>query len=347
MIDWVTATLPVPHDILCDGHFFDTCENGEIIRAVRKRKTLSGSFESSVQVKTQELDNAGERGAVLYFDGNPSKFLQGHNVIGSDDLCGLMATAVERILQATGQELCELAKQRILSGGFEVYRVDINYSFELPSHSDVMAWIRAASVKSKTRHGMPELKQDTLYWGKGSSVWMFKAYSKFKELTTGKRNHRLPRELLNSGLLDYSRNKLRLELQLRKELKRIAQKQFEQPTFFAWMLPPERCPQLFNHYLERIEMNANFALKDQALLELPPKYRLTYEAWRRGFDVKSCVSKATYYRHRAELKEFGVDIALPCEAEHETASNVVPLIRPLTAKPAAIPETLKQYIYGT
>ncbi|WP_239685059.1 phage/plasmid replication protein, II/X family, partial [Ventosimonas gracilis] len=48
------------------------------------------------------------------------------------------------------------------------------------------------------------------------------------------------------------------------------------------------------------------------------------------------LSEPTYYRHRALLKEHGIDIALRCDRAANT-SNVVPLIRVLEAKPAAIP----------
>lgn len=346
MIDWVTAALPVNHEILCDGHFFDTCADGSIIRATRKRKQIRGSYDASVMVKTQELCNSGERGAVLFFDGNPSKFLQGHNVIGSDDLAGLMCETVSRVLSAVGQELDDISRKRILSGGFEVYRVDINYSFALSSHSDVISWLHAASVKSKTRHGKPQLMKTSLYWGKGSTVWMMKAYSKFAELTSPKTKHRLPAELVNTGLLDYSRDKLRVELQLRKELKRIARNRFEQSTFYAWMLPACNPRELFNEYLGRIEMSANVTLTDKKLAALPRKVRMTYLCWAQGVDVQNNVSRCTFYRHRAELKKFGVDIALPADTE-QSASNVVPLIRPLTAQPAAIPENLQYLIYGT
>jgi II/X family phage/plasmid replication protein len=173
-----------------------------------------------------------------------------------------------------------------------------------------------------------------------------KAYSKFEELTTGKKNHRLPRELLNSPLLPFSENKLRLELQLRKELKKIAARHHGTEKFYAKYLTPQRCQEIFNDYLGRIEMANNFSVKDTALLKLPNSVRGTFEVHRQGHDVQSMLAKPTFYRHRRKIIELvGVDIALPAKTSNEP-SNVVALVRPLEAKPVTTPNELLPYVIG-
>lgn len=346
MIDWITCVIPVQHKIIMGGGYINHDSDGEVISHGLKKAQFRGTYESSIQVKTQQLSECGNYGAELYLDGNPSKFLQGHNVVGTDDIITLVLLTVEHILNSHGQQLDELSRRRILAGDFALYRVDINYSYELNSYSDVSAWIQAASVQSKTRHGKPQLVKSTLYWGKGSTVWMMKAYSKFEELTTAKKRQRLPKELVNTPLLPFSENKLRLELQLRKELKKIAQQQHSTEKFYAKYLPPSRCREIFNDYLERIEMANNFSVKDATLLDLPSALRGTYEIYRQGFDVKSMMSKPTFYRHRRQLIELiDVDISLP-RTDVSERSNVVALVRPLEAKPVAIPDDLHQYVIG-
>ncbi|EBU7225592.1 Replication-associated protein G2P, partial [Salmonella enterica subsp. enterica serovar Enteritidis] len=56
------------------------------------------------------------------------------------------------------------------------------------------------------------------------------------------------------------------------------------------------------------------------------------------------ISRATYFRHRKALKEFGIDIAVTVDRVDN--SNVVPLIRVLEAKPAAIPSEFNNLIFS-
>ena len=68
---------------------------------------------------------------------------------------------------------------------------------------------------------------------------------------------------------------------------------------------------------------------------MPNKLRSTYTLWLEGHDLRSMMSKATYYRHCLELKELGINIDLRPESTKK--SNVIPLIRVLEAKPSSIP----------
>jgi hypothetical protein len=56
-------------------------------------------------------------------------------------------------------------------GGYRLSRIDYNLSFELPSRSDVKAWLRAAEFKAKSRHGRPSSKGSTLYFGKMRALY--------------------------------------------------------------------------------------------------------------------------------------------------------------------------------
>ncbi|WP_181591874.1 phage/plasmid replication protein, II/X family [Pseudomonas luteola] len=47
------------------------------------------------------------------------------------------------------------------------------------------------------------------------------------------------------------------------------------------------------------------------------------------------ISRTTFWRHRSELMKYGIDISV--RADKRPESNVVPMIRVLEAKPAAIP----------
>lgn len=300
---------------------------GDVEWASPCRLEVQGSHESSVQVRsTGELDDQG-RARALLFSGNPSKFLQGHNVFGSDDLKSLMIDAFLKLSRSLVLEPTYDDMHRIKMGDYPLVMVDINQSFELPRRQDVLAWIRAAEFKSKTRHGRPQMKGGTLYWGKHSRRWALKVYSKGEEIEAPK--HKLPHELEATLLPQWADNKLRLELRLlHKELAEIGIEKVNQLTI-------EKVKTIYDSYVRKIQMNEQIALTSEQQINLPQKLRSTYILWKSGEDLRSTLPKATFYRHRKELSEFGIDITLRQDAVDR--SNVVPLIRILEAQPASIP----------
>lgn len=208
--------------------------------------------------------------------------------------------------------------------------VDINYSFSLPSRSDVLAFIRRTEYNSVTRHGRPTTKGGTLYFGKNSQRWALKMYCKAEEITSKKDRH-LPDSLKGLGLEDWADNKLRIELRLlSKQLKDLDIQRVKD-------LPPQRVMELFNDYVRKIEMTDQIKLSNEKLLELPNKLRSTYTLWSEGHDLRDMMSPSTYKRHRKELKEFGINIDIMPDEDKTETSNVVTLIRVLEAQPAEIP----------
>lgn len=341
MIDWLTAVIPLKHKRINNGGVTAFDSDGVERWTMPVAKAFAGSFESSIQVKSNDITECREYGQLLYISGNPTKFLQGHNIIGTDDLNLLTLRLLEAIAPEAGFVVDAFTKARVLKGEYFVKRIDINYMFELPSLFDVRAWIDAAGMKSRTRHGRSTVKKGTVYYGQHSKRWAFKGYSKYDEIMGGEKGHRLPTHLLNTPLLAFTENKLRLELVLRApELKKITDD--ENPT--ARQLLALGLQETFNSYLSRLEMAANVSLRDDFMCKLPRSVQGTYALWRQGFDVRSVLSKATFYRHKKDLIEFQIDISLPFDTQDNHASNVVPLVRVLEAKPAAIPQNLLSYI---
>lgn len=327
MIDWVTARLPFRHFPINNGGVIKFLADGSMDWLVPCKLQIQGSHDSSIQIRSDgELDSEGRASQIL-FSGNPSKFLQGHNVFGSDDLISLMQDVFKiicRHLEVTPQ-ISDARK--ITEGDYPLIMVDINYSFELPYRRDVLSWLRAAEYKSKTRHGRPQMKGGTLYFGKNSLRWAIKAYSKGEEIEAPK--HRLPDELLATPIPTWADNKLRIELRLKKkELAEIG-------LLLAKDMTPEVVKNIYNSYLRKIEMNQQIALSTEKEHDLPQRLRSTYILWKSGVDLRTTLSKATFYRHRKDLYEHGIDITLRQESLDQ--SNVIPLVRVLEAKPATIP----------
>lgn len=83
-------------------------------------------------------------------------------------------------------------------------------------------------------------------------------------------------------------------------------------------------------------MTEQMTLSSELLHKLPQRLRSTYVLWTSGEDLRSTLPTRTFYRHRKELMDYGIDITI--RKAGDDRSNVVPLVRILEAMPAAIPD---------
>jgi II/X family phage/plasmid replication protein len=343
MIDWITAVIKFKHPRIACGSVMKIDEHGQIIRHFPTTKRFEGSFESSMAVASNDVDESREWASTLFIDGNPSKFLQGHNVVGSDDINLLVHGAIRRICSVLGFDMDGLTSKRIFSGHYIIKRIDINHYYELGSYENVKQFIDALSKKAKSRSGRAMSNKGTVYFNKHSKRWAFKFYSKFREITEGGKGHSIDNTFYNTPMIEWSRTKVRAELVLRKlELLKIAQLDSQYASeIFAYQLTEKKLGELFTDYIERIDMTAQMNLQQNEVLQLPVKLRGTYMLWKQGLDLRESISRTTLYRHRTELRDYGVDIALPPLELNDSACNVVPIVKVIEAKPVSIPESFR------
>ena len=208
MIDWVTAKLPCRND-LKTGCVAKLDSEGNVEWLSQSWLPVEGSYSSNFMIKSLTPD-------TIQVSGNPAKWLQGHNLFGTNDLrllmwrffSGLYEVMAEEGLNPTIEQL-----DRIRDGNYTVSRVDINETWFLKNQYDVKAWIRAAGEKMSMPHrGKGVFSGDTLYWGKGSKYYYLKCYSKGDEINSKKSN--FPSDLRTSQMLEYADKALRLELVL-------------------------------------------------------------------------------------------------------------------------------------
>lgn len=328
MIDWIAAMIELHHAPLDSGAVVCIEADGTVAWESPRKMHVRGSHDSSVHVRSIGGDGKGNA-THLYFDGNPSKWLQGHNLVGSDDLVALMWDAFQRLCGLLGLDPTDIEKQKVRAGRYRITRVDYNRMFELPSRSDVRAWLRAGEFKCKSRHGRPVNNRGTLTFGKGSSHWSVVCYCKADELTSGG-SHKLPEEISQyPEIHEWIDNKLRVELRLRsKKLKALNLEN-------AFQLTPVVLWALYRQFIGELDMSEQIELNSEQMTKLPTKVLGTYMLWKSGHDLKQMLANGTYYRHRTELMELGIDINIRCDRRDD--SNVIPMIRILEAKPASIP----------
>lgn len=90
-----------------------------------------------------------------------------------------------------------------------------------------------------------------------------------------------------------------------------------------------------SEHVGKLQLNGELKIAAAELEGLSTAVRHVYELWQSGVDLRGSMPKATFYKRRAQLLPFGVDIAV---AVPNHRSNVVPLIRYIEAVPAAVPE---------
>lgn len=325
MIDWVSAVLPCKHDPskLISGFVMSFDAQGKDEWTVNKNLSVEGSYSSKIQIKSISENQ-------IYISGNPIKFLQGHNIFGSNDLVYIMGLFFDALLKHENLGLCPDPFQyaNIKDGHYTLSRVDVNESWHLDNKKDVLAWIRAVGSTAYLKHrGAGQFSGDTAYFGKNSRRWSLKCYSKGHELTA--KGHRLHPDLYIPELVEYADKALRIEAVVRQmELKR-------QSLDVASNWDIDTATMLLRGYLDNLEMSDVYMLKDDVLDTLPMRLRMVYQSWLNGDDLKQIMTKPTFYRVRKQLEKYGIDIATATPKEK---TNVVPLVRYLKAEPVGIPD---------
>lgn len=325
MIDWITAKIPCNHnpDKLSAGLVASLDKDGNIEWLVNKKIMVEGSYSSKIQIQSVS-------DSMIYISGNPTKFLQGHNLFGTNDIRSLMIKFVKKLvsLDDLGLSPTIFQWQDICDGNYELSRVDINESWFLNNSSDVKAWIRAVGENAHMRYrGNGILSGNTAYFGKNSRRWGLKCYSKGDEITA--KGHTLPKELCIPEMLDYADKSLRIEGVIRQlELRRL-----RLDIVANWDIDTPQ--ELLLKYISHLEMSDVYMLKDDVLDTLPVRLRLVYQSWLNHDDMKQILPKTSFYRYRRDLLKYGIDIATSSPKEK---NNVVPLIRVLEAQPVGIPD---------
>lgn len=324
MIDWVTAKLPCRNS-LKTGCVAKLDKDGNVEWLSQTWLPVEGSYSSNIQIKALTEN-------TIQISGNPTKWLQGHNLFGTNNLQWLISKFyldLHETLSDDGLNPTMQDYDLIERGAYTVSRVDINETWHLANQLEVKAWLRSAGQKvSMPYRGRGVFSGDTLYWGKGSKYFFLKGYSKGDEINSKKSN--FPHELKTPSMLEYADKALRLELTLCSNF--LRQSHLNLPC--NWSHDTARM--LLLSHIRTLEMSDNFKLSDEVLSSLPTRLKLYYKAWLYGDDLRLELSRPTYYRVRKELKNYGVDISMVRDVD-QPVDNVIPLIRVLEAQPVGIP----------
>jgi hypothetical protein len=306
--------------------------DGKVERFAHRRVRVEGSWSSIVSVEVHPcapfsetlLRIARERGGQLMYlriDGNPAKWFQPQNVLGSPRVYDLARVFVAQVI-----ERCGLTCAPIWSGIY-LTRVDATLTFDLGDFGRASSFVRQLSRFAAVRHRRASGFDSSLVFpGRRSSLSI---YHKGPEL----RVH--PPVGMSDELLDYADRLVRFEVVSRSE--RLEEMQLRH--LHDWRY--ESAALLFKCWLSFVERLRFPVISDVDLSRLSAPARRLFGVWMAGHDVRAVASQATVYRHRSAIMAAGgPDITLP-----KPDGDVVEFRRVLSPVPAAVPAFLVGQLY--
>lgn len=299
MLDWFSGLVGYDASNVVNDRVMKLSAEGEVKWERAGWTEAQGSHDTNIMVMQDcaSLDMyraSNELGFLcsprcLRISGNPTKFLQGHNILGPS------VSDLGPVIQAATRGLPEII--RPLDCDSEVLpavqrtRVDVTVMVDLGSHEVVHEWLNHAAQETRSRHGRAQQSGQTVYWGQHSTRWTLKAYCKRCELE--KHGSKFP---LQQDILEWTGKLLRIELTLRRpELK-------DRGTLDESVIW---------EFMQRIEVGIMKGGDIEALYSLPRQVRDTFSSWLIGRNVRQDRPARTFYRQRRLIKDaIGVDISL-------------------------------------
>ena len=332
-LDWFSGLVGYDASALRVGQVFSVDPGGEIAWSRDRWETVEGSFRASIQV-TRVVATAAMRDSgylcspvALRVSGNPSKFLQGHNVFGpSVEDAG---PVIQGMVRAFPDGVRPPDAAAALLPAVHRSRYDVALHVDLADHRVVHEWLRAAGSNTRSRHGRAIMSGDTVYWGKSSRRWSFKAYCKFCEL----KDH--PPKVDDPELRSWCETHVRLELTLRRPELKDREGLTEDVVWEYW---------------EKLTIGSvNMSAGSGPIPEIDGSTacRMLLEIWARAGDPRLSAPRRTFYRYRRQiLDQVGVDISIPRDqqwAAMEGAGFDVAYLRSREVKD--VPDVLQRRLF--
>jgi len=291
MIDYITAKFPFQH-------------NREDIHLFRGKYLTARLKNNSTTIEVKSVGN----GRFLVVSGNPVKYLQGHNIFGSNDLRGLCRDLLVLVSAQLGIKLNYRDQQSINLGDYSLSRVDLAVNFRLPRCETVSHIVREIEWHwRELGYNVSNYTNETVYRDQHSKVEAAKFYNKSKEL----RAHPLPENILGNyvcnRLRQYAEGLLRAEFTLRSP----ALKRLGMASGSEWTV--EKSKSLI---LEKLaSQSLDFEIKHSVLPEVynrwEPALKQIYCLWLQGNDLHYLFGERTLYRKYKSLAAFGINILCP------------------------------------
>lgn len=296
---------------------------------------VQGSYSTSCRVKSD--------GACVVLEGNFGRLNREDNLFNFDplqtfqraclvaDFAGLPiprlddsrdnAGTPKPVLASIGHSERDFAEGRTRYEFVHLSRVDLTQNYSCGSPAAARAFIRGMQGKNVSRVKKGLGGESSVWWS--NTRYMLKFYIKADEM--------LAHGCGEGAAYEFAKNNgiVRMELELkRRELFDLGWANFNE-FIRAWDMG--KVHKLFAEYEGLMNMHA--IENDAEFIDaLPARLRVIAAAFLSGRDVRSLMSRASFFRHRKALLEYGVDIA----DERPEKLNVS--IRTINIEPVAAPD---------
>lgn len=322
--------------VIADGCMVQYDEHGAHEFTVLKKSRIEGSHESAVFIRCD--------GETVWFEGNVSKFGRQDNVFGfSFDQCIQRINAVLGLLGLppfTAGRRMEAVKHRSddvsdrIWTGARITRIDVTQNFAAGSKENAYAFMRFLSCQQSSRQKTGVYAEgETVDFGRGSKYVYAKAYLKGPELLKHARKLKDPDNSRQraydpylEALADWCNSIGLVRFEATYKARYLTQNHIQFLGGFDMNV-------LLADFTERKSVFTRTTCDVDQLTDLEPKLLAVYRMWQAGDDMTQKLKRRTFYRRRAELLPYGVDIAIK--------SNVIkfePKTRVITLGPVSPPE---------
>ena len=319
--DWFSGFVNYDFPDWHDGRVIQIRASGEIDYETLKPMQIKGSFDDNITVKSCPIPATEEYSLSrieatwrVYISGNPTKFLQGHNVYGHADMIGVIRDFIRIVLDKLGLDVFTI--NRIMKDPIQVTRIDVTQGYLMDSNKDVTEWLRSCSQFMTGKNQKVDTGA-TLYVGKHSRRVSIKVYNKAVEMLAHKKTFNLSDEIFDKLHCVASRL-LRFEVTLR------GMKLRDLGLDFLGKATNEMYERDYHRAIEKMNLPENLELIKNDVHALPPQYSGVYHAWLSGIDIKETMSRTSYYRYRKFfLEKFNLDLSMP--PRDISYSSIIPL----------------------
>jgi len=278
------------------------------------KQTSSASKIRGRFLETGALNDDGRQHGTLHLDGNLGRFGRDSNLFGLH-----VRDSAECVLDLLGKSTDTFFENPL---ALLLRRVDLTCNFAFSSAADAAAYIDWAAQHHIGRAAARHYPTGCTWV---TENWSAKVYDKLADMRRHNLNDLADELQLREGYI------LRLEMTLRTdELKRL---QLE--TLDKWSADMENV--IFTERFAQILRGENLPTLDKLADTLPTRLATCLQAWRNGMDYQAAmrdnrISRRTFYRLKADLLPFGVDISERCNVR---TLNIRP--RLIEMKPFAQP----------
>lgn len=316
--DWlsINQTFPYAVPVLRDGVIVRIDNDGQKVFETAGRYQHVGSHDTSVVLRSD--------GRRVELSGNVGAFGRACNTFGySVTDCVRIANKIlaEFDLPPFGYgETRRHGSDVLTESGARIAQVHLTVNFACGSVADADRFLHFLGGRTMGRH-VAVTRPGSVAWGYGSKFYNAIAYNKAVEL----RDHQKGDDRMSDWLLDQGCIRLECKLKSRyltqKALYKVGAWEAINSAAVEWT-------EIFGKVLRGFEVN-----EDRVFDGLPPALRRVANDWLNGVDLRAEVSPATWYRWRAALKKYGIDIRVPCDVTR------LPIrVRVLDVKPLSRPD---------